>query len=280
MRHRKAGRKLGRTSSHKKALLRTLASELFEHKRIHTTLAKAKELRPYSEKIITRAKKALDREQQGLLSEGQTIDVHARRVVYKDIKKKHVLELLFDEIAPAVMDRNGGYTRIVKTGRRRGDGGETALIELVDWNTDQDSSFVKKKHVKKASTKTQAGQEKSSAKSEDAVPAAEVEEDNVAEETTAADNTEANEEDTAATAETTSSEEIIEEKTGELENADTDADTEKSESMEAAEEIEPVGVSNESDFEEVIASNDASEDSATEESNEDSSSDEEEEKKD
>jgi len=137
--------------------MRTLASELFEHKRIHTTLAKAKELRPYSEKLITKAKRALNREQQGL-PDGNEIDVHSRRIVYKDIRKKHVLEILFDEIAPAVMDRNGGYTRIVKTGRRRGDGGETALIELVDWNTDQDASFKKEKfNNSSAKSNTQTG---------------------------------------------------------------------------------------------------------------------------
>ncbi|GAB5465762.1 MAG: hypothetical protein Kapaf2KO_11980 [Candidatus Kapaibacteriales bacterium] len=155
MRHRKSGRKLNRTSSHRKALMRSLASELFEHKRIHTTLAKAKELRPYAEQIITRAKRALDRENQGKLPEGSNIDVHARRMVYKDIRRKHILEELFDTIAPAVMERNGGYTRIVKTGVRRGDAGQTALIELVDWNTEQDPGFQKKRFVKKSGSATQ-----------------------------------------------------------------------------------------------------------------------------
>jgi large subunit ribosomal protein L17 len=140
MRHLKSGRKLKRTSSHKKALLRTLATSLFEHKRIATTEAKAKELRPYAERLITKAKHALLREKQGLLPDGQTIDIHNRRIVYRDIRNKGVLEELFDSIAPTVEDRPGGYTRIIKTGFRRGDGGRTAIIELVDWAEPQDGA--------------------------------------------------------------------------------------------------------------------------------------------
>ncbi len=150
MRHLKKGRKLNRTSSHRKALMRTLATSLFEHKRISTTEAKAKELRPYAEQLITKAKKALVREKQGLLPDGQTIDIHNRRLVYKNIKNKAVIQELFDTIAPLVEERSGGYTRIIKTGTRRGDGGKTAIIELVDWSAPKDGadSFKSKKRAK------------------------------------------------------------------------------------------------------------------------------------
>lgn len=151
MRHRVAGRKLNRTSSHRKALLRNLATQLLQHKRIHTTEAKAKTLRPYVEKLITKAKRALAREQAGKLPQGQTIDVHARRMVGKDIRDKAVLEELFDEIVHKIGDRPGGYSRIVKTYIKRGDSGKMAIIELVDYNTEQDSSFAKNK-TKKSST--------------------------------------------------------------------------------------------------------------------------------
>jgi large subunit ribosomal protein L17 len=149
MRHLKEGRKLNRTNSHKKALMMNMAQSLIEHKKIHTTEAKAKELRPFIEKLITKAKTALAKEQQGKLPAGQTIDVHLRREVGKVIKRKDVLQELFDAIAPVVLGRNGGYTRIIKTGIRRGDAGETAIIELVDWSAAQDgaSSFKRKKSV-------------------------------------------------------------------------------------------------------------------------------------
>ncbi len=154
MRHGKRGVKLNRTSSHRKALMRSLATALFEHKRIATTEVKAKALRPYAERLITKAKHALAREKQGLLPEGNTVDVHNRRVVFKEIKNKAVLQELFDAIAPAVESRNGGYTRVIKTGQRRGDGARTAIIELVDWAAEQDGAVSikpkKKSKPKKA----------------------------------------------------------------------------------------------------------------------------------
>lgn len=152
MRHLKAGRKLNRTASHRKALMINLATSLFEHKRIHTTEAKAKELRMFAEKIITRAKNAISREKQGLLPDGQTVDVHNRREVARFIKNKEVLRELFDSIAPAVEDRPGGYTRIIKTAYRRGDSGSMALIELVDWSPEQEGpvSLKGKKKTKKS----------------------------------------------------------------------------------------------------------------------------------
>jgi large subunit ribosomal protein L17 len=150
MRHLREGRKLKRTSSHRKALLRNMATSLFEHKKITTTLAKAKELRPYAESLITKAKHALIREKQGLLTGGQTIDIHNRRVVGRVITNKAVLQELFDTIAPKVEERPGGYTRIIKAGFRFGDGGDKAIIELVDFAAPQDGTVSLKAKRKKA----------------------------------------------------------------------------------------------------------------------------------
>jgi large subunit ribosomal protein L17 len=133
MRHLVAGRKLGRTSSHRRALLKNLATSLLEHKKIETTEAKAKELRPFAEQLITRAKHALHNEKQGLLADGQKIDVHNRRMAARSITRKAVVQELFDNIAPTVEERAGGYLRIIKTGTRRGDGGKNAIIEFVDY---------------------------------------------------------------------------------------------------------------------------------------------------
>ncbi len=140
MRHLYSGRKLKRTNSHRKALLMNLATSLLEHKRLQTTEAKAKELRPFVEQIITRAKNAYVRERNGQLPTGQQVDVHARRVVGRIIRRKAVLQALFDEIAPVVENRPGGYTRITKLGQRRGDGSRTAVIELVDFYAEQDGA--------------------------------------------------------------------------------------------------------------------------------------------
>jgi large subunit ribosomal protein L17 len=158
MRHLKSGRKLNRTSSHRKALMRNLATALFEHKKIKTTEAKAKELRPYAERLITKAKNALAREKQGLLPEGQTIDLHNRRTVARYLSSKAVLQELFDTIAPAVEERPGGYTRIIKTGTRFGDAGRTAIIELVDWSQPQDGavSMKRKRKATKGKKSTKA----------------------------------------------------------------------------------------------------------------------------
>lgn len=119
MRHRVKGRKLGRTASHRKATLSALATSLLRHKRIKTTLAKAKETRGYVEKLITKARKG---------------DLHSQRQVMDVLKDKEVVKELFAEIAPKVGERPGGYTRVVKLGNRMGDGAEMAIIELVDYN--------------------------------------------------------------------------------------------------------------------------------------------------
>ncbi len=150
--HRRVGRKLKRTASHRKAMLCNMASSLFQHKKISTTEAKAKELRPFAEALITRAKHAILREQQGQLPTGQVIDIHNRREVYKSIRDKGVVQELFDTIAPAVASRPGGYTRIVKLGTRRGDAGRIAIIELVDFAASRDGII---RNRRKKTTKQQ-----------------------------------------------------------------------------------------------------------------------------
>ena len=116
MKHRVAGRKLGRTSMHRTALLRNMSTELFRHERIRTTLMKAKELRPFAEKLITLARRG---------------DLHARRLVQRKIKDRETLSRLFSEIGPRFAARPGGYTRILKLGHREGDGADIARIELL-----------------------------------------------------------------------------------------------------------------------------------------------------
>ncbi|MEN3026238.1 MAG: 50S ribosomal protein L17 [Chlorobiota bacterium] len=134
MRHRDKVWKLKRTASHRKALLTHLATALILHKRIVTTEAKAKALRPFVERLITRAKRAAIREQQQQLPEGWTVDLHQRRMVGRFIRDKKAIQELFGAVAPKVIDRPGGYTRIIKLGGyRRGDGSRMAMIELVDW---------------------------------------------------------------------------------------------------------------------------------------------------
>ena len=117
MRHRKKGRKLSRTPAHRKATLRNLAANLFRHGRIETTTAKAKEVRPFAERLITLARRG---------------DLHARRLATSRLRDKDAVGLLFEEIGPRFTDRPGGYTRILKLGARKGDAAEMALIELVD----------------------------------------------------------------------------------------------------------------------------------------------------
>ena len=116
MRHRKAGRALRRTSEQKLALMRNLATSLIEAGAIETTEAKAKELRPFVEKLITKAK-------EGTL--------HSRRLAARHVQQRAVNDKLFQEIAPKFATRPGGYTRILKTGHRKGDGADMARIELV-----------------------------------------------------------------------------------------------------------------------------------------------------
>jgi large subunit ribosomal protein L17 len=152
MRHNVSGRKFNRTKSHRDAMLANMATSLLEHKKLYTTEAKAKELRPFAEILITKAKHALAREKQNLLPKGQSVDIHNRRLVYRTIRNKGVIQELFDAIAPAVESRNGGYCRITKTGTRRGDAARTAIIELVDWSAPVDGA-ISTKRKKKTTTK-------------------------------------------------------------------------------------------------------------------------------
>lgn len=119
MRHRKKGKKIGRKKGHRKQTLAALSRSLIENKRIRTTLAKAKALRPFVEPLITRAKEDTD---------------HNRRQVFRHLQDKQAVAELFNEVSDRVGDRPGGYTRIIKLGRRSGDGAQLAMIELVDYN--------------------------------------------------------------------------------------------------------------------------------------------------
>jgi large subunit ribosomal protein L17 len=118
MRHHKAGRKLGRDSAHRKALYANLTSSLIEHGRIRTTEAKAKEVRPIAEQMITLGRRG---------------DLHAHRQAVAFLRSKSVVHKLFSEVAPRFADRPGGYTRIVKIGPRQGDAAPMAYLELVDF---------------------------------------------------------------------------------------------------------------------------------------------------
>jgi large subunit ribosomal protein L17 len=118
MRHRVHGRKLGRTSAHRKALFRNQLSSLFVHERIVTTIAKAKELRPLAERMVTMAR---------------TNSLPARRRALSMVPDREIVRRLFEDIAPRFVDRPGGYTRILRLGRRHGDGAELAILEFVDF---------------------------------------------------------------------------------------------------------------------------------------------------
>lgn len=119
MRHGKKFNHLGRTAAHRKAMLANMASSLIEHKRINTTVAKAKALKGYIEPLITKSKND---------------NTHSRRIVFSYLKNKYAVSELFREVADKVGDRPGGYTRIIKTGNRLGDNAEMCMIELVDFN--------------------------------------------------------------------------------------------------------------------------------------------------
>ena len=151
MRHNKAINHLGRKSGHRKALLANMATSLILHKRIETTVAKAKALKMYVEPLITKSKED---------------STHSRRVVFSYLKNKEAVTELFRTVAPKIADRPGGYTRVLKTGFRQGDGADMALSELVDFNEAALASTAKK-----AAKKTT----RRSSKKAEAAPAAEVE---------------------------------------------------------------------------------------------------------
>ncbi len=131
MRHNRTINHLGRTASHRSAMLSNMACSLIKHKRITTTVAKAKELRKFVEPLLTRAKDDT---------------MHSRRIVFANLKDKQIVTELFREISTKIADRPGGYTRILKTGNRLGDAASMCIIELVDYN----ENMLKEKATKKA----------------------------------------------------------------------------------------------------------------------------------
>ena len=157
MRHNKAINHLGRKSGHRKALLANMATSLILNKRIETTVAKAKALKMYVEPLITKSKDD---------------STHSRRTVFSYLKNKEAVTELFRTVAPKIAERPGGYTRVLKTGFRQGDGADMALIELVDFNEAALASTTKK-----AAKKTTRRSSKKAAEAAPAVeaPAAEVE---------------------------------------------------------------------------------------------------------
>ena len=152
MRHNKAINHLGRKSGHRKALLANMACSLIQYKRIETTVAKAKALKMYVEPLITKSKED---------------STHSRRVVFSYLKNKEAVTELVRTVAPKIADRPGGYTRVLKTGFRQGDGADMAIIELVDFN-EAALAAAPKKAAKKTTRR-------SSKKAVEAAPAAEVE---------------------------------------------------------------------------------------------------------
>lgn len=159
MRHLKSGRKLGRTTAHRRALLRNMVTSLLEHERIKTTDAKAKELRRVAERMITLGKRG---------------DLHARRQALAYIKSKDVVAKLFSELAERFQDRQGGYTRIVKIGFRAGDAARMSIIELVK---DEAKPKAKKRARKKAAAKKAKKEEPKAAKKKEPEAAEEVKEE-------------------------------------------------------------------------------------------------------
>ncbi len=151
MRHLKSGKKLGKTTSHRKAMLANLATSLFEHKSIVTSTPRAKEARSVVERLITFAKRG---------------DLHARRRVLRTIKQKEIVKELFEEIAPRYQDRNGGYTRSIKVGRRNGDNTPLAIFELVGYESFKAEKIEKQRQKREA--KTEQKDKKTESDSEDA----------------------------------------------------------------------------------------------------------------
>ena len=154
MRHKKKFNHLGRTTAHRKAMLKNMATSLIMHKRIRTTVAKAKALRMFVEPVISRSKEDT---------------THSRRMVFRKLQSKEAVNELFREISVKVADRPGGYTRILKTGNRLGDNAEMCIIELVDYN----QVMLEQKEEKKATktTRRRRGAKKSTDKPVEEAPA-------------------------------------------------------------------------------------------------------------
>ncbi len=128
MRHRKAGRRLGRTTSHRLAMVRNMVTSLLDHERIVTTTPKAKEVRKVADKMITLGKRG---------------DLHARRQALSVVQDKSVVAKLFSKLRDEYMDRNGGYTRIIQTGNRAGDAAPMAILELVNYKEEDNENIEK-----------------------------------------------------------------------------------------------------------------------------------------
>ncbi len=207
MRHRKGFNHLGRTSAHRKAMLSNMASSLILHKRITTTSAKAKALRSYVEPLITKSKNDT---------------THSRRVVFSYLKNKYAVSELFREVSPKIVERPGGYTRILKLGNRLGDNAEMCIIELVDYNENMLEDTAKKTKT----TRRRRGSGKKKTQAEEAA----------ALKTAGAEGTvEAQE-----TVEAATEEEVMEEAKAEEDKPETEAKAEEAEAEEVkAEEDKP-----------------------------------------
>jgi large subunit ribosomal protein L17 len=195
MRHRKGFNHLGRTSSHRKAMLANMATSLILHKRITTTSAKAKALRSYVEPLITKSKDD---------------STHSRRVVFSYLKNKYAVSELFREISPKIVDRPGGYTRILKLGNRLGDNADMCIIELVDYNENMLEDTAKKA---KSTRRRRGGSAKKTETTGESVDTM-VAEETVSEATPVEDVTEAP--DTENIVETAEEDVVVEDKTEEV----------------------------------------------------------------
>ncbi|MFZ9029475.1 MAG: 50S ribosomal protein L17 [Crocinitomicaceae bacterium] len=206
MRHGKKFNHLGRKTAHRKAMLSNMACSLIEHKRINTTVAKAKALRGFVEPILTKSK---------------TDSTHSRRSVFRYLQNKDVVNELFRDVAPKIMDRQGGYTRIIRTGYRLGDNAEMCMIELVDFN---------ELYTNESSKKTTRRSRRGGGKAKGAEATADVATEEVVEETVEA----ATEETVEAEAEETATEEVEEPKAEEAADESTDeaADSDEEEKKE------------------------------------------------
>ena len=210
MRHRKGFNHLGRTSSHRKAMLANMASSLILHKRIKTTEAKAKALRMYLEPLITKSKDD---------------STHSRRVIFSYLKDKYAVSELFREVSPKIIDRPGGYTRILKTGNRLGDNAEMCIIELVDFNT----NLLEAQEAQKAkSTRRRRGGKKKPAEGS---PDAKTE--------PAVENEEVSADETKATEEAVSQVDETDEKAENVKEEKEESEAQEVEKVEAVKETKP-----------------------------------------
>ena len=153
MRHGKKGNHLGRKTAHRKAMLANMACSLIEHKRINTTVAKAKALKVFVEPLVTKSKEDT---------------THNRRIVFSKLRSKEAVSELFRDVAPKVGDRPGGYTRVIKLGSRLGDAAEMAMIELVDYNETYGVDKPKKKKSTRRAGKKKADDTTSTAQPKEA----------------------------------------------------------------------------------------------------------------